>query len=85
MYPCMKVVQLHGPGIPCNTVSYPLGGHGSDGNVNDVYELNLQTWKWSLLEVPDESQKMSPRDKHTAWFYNNKYVQLPFIIRRSIH
>ena len=50
------------------------GGHTSDGNVNDVYELNLQTWTWSLLEVPDESQKMSPRDKHTAWFYNNKYV-----------
>ncbi len=49
------------------------GGHTHDGNTNDVYQLDLKTWIWSLLNVPDPQRKMSPRDKHTAWLHDDKY------------
>lgn len=75
---CMKTdlslcpLEVSGASACCHGDDlYVFGGHGSQGNSNELYRLDLKTYTWHLLD-PDVSP--SPRDKAVSWFYEKKLV-----------
>lgn len=50
---------------------YVFGGHGGQGNSNELYRLDLKTSTWHLLE--SDQLYPSPRDKAVAWFYDKQF------------
>ncbi|XP_060578811.1 kelch domain-containing protein 1-like [Ruditapes philippinarum] len=50
---------------------YIFGGHTEEGNTNELYCLDLQQLTWKRI-IPETELLPSPRDKFTAWSYNNK-------------
>lgn len=56
----------------CEGKMYVFGGHTEEGNTNNLYCLDLRELKWK--QIKPCSEQPSPRDKFTAWCYDNKYV-----------
>ncbi|XP_060573402.1 kelch domain-containing protein 2-like [Ruditapes philippinarum] len=50
---------------------YIFGGHTKNGDTNELYCLDLQQLTWKHI-IPESELLPSPRDKFTAWSYNNK-------------
>jgi hypothetical protein len=73
--------------ILVNDSIYLFGGSSKTPNSftdvyhNDLYELNLKTFKWNKLNPVGKLP--SPRDKMSGWFHDNKWVHLSILNQRK--
>ncbi|XP_056020924.1 kelch domain-containing protein 2-like isoform X3 [Ostrea edulis] len=54
---------------------YLFGGHARCGNVNEFFQLNLNTLVWKRIVPQDKTDKLtpSPRDKAVSWYHEKKF------------
>lgn len=51
---------------------YVICGFMAYGHTNDVYRLDTVTWSWTRIEINENRSKPSPRDKFTAWEFEDR-------------
>lgn len=58
--------------LPSEKAVYVMCGFMFNGHANEVYRLDTSDWTWSHIDVGDNAQKPSPRDKLSAWEWENR-------------
>lgn len=54
-------------------------GESSDYHSNELFELNLNSLKWTRSKTAGEGKRPSPRDKTAGWIHENKWERKFFL------
>ena len=62
--------------LSCERAVYVMCGFMVLGHTNEVYRLDTVSWSWTHIEINESCAMPSPRDKFTAWDFEDRSVFL---------